>query len=64
MTFGQMTDSDLTVFYCPKAFDGEGFYWIGKGTDNTNPVYETGAETEEKSTECADLVEKISPDKP
>ena len=64
MTFGQMTDSDLSVFYCPKAFDGEGFYWIGKGTDNTNPVYETGAETEEKTTECADLVEKISPDKP
>ncbi|MGO8880370.1 MAG: efflux RND transporter periplasmic adaptor subunit [Desulfomonilaceae bacterium] len=64
MTFGQMTDSDLTVFYCPKAFDGEGFYWIGKGTDNTNPVYETRAETEEKTTECADLVEKISPDKP
>jgi len=25
----------LTVFYCPKAFDGEGFYWIGKGKDNT-----------------------------
>jgi Cu(I)/Ag(I) efflux system membrane fusion protein len=64
MTFGQMTDSDLSVFFCPKAFDGEGFYWIGKGTDNTNPVYETGAETEEKTTECADLVEKISPDKP
>ncbi|MGA8831709.1 MAG: efflux RND transporter periplasmic adaptor subunit [Desulfomonilaceae bacterium] len=64
MTFGQMTDSDLSVFFCPKAFDGEGFYWIGKGTDKTNPVYETGAETEEKTTECADLVEKISPDKP
>ena len=64
MTFGQMTDSDLTVFYCPKAFDGEGFYWIGKGTDDTNPVSETTAETEEKTTNCAELIEKISPDKP
>ncbi len=64
MTFGQMSDSDLTVYYCPKAFDGEGFYWIGKGTDKTNPVYETDSETNGKKSECAESVEKISPDKP
>ena len=64
MTFGQMTDEDLTVFYCSKAFDGQGAYWIGKAGDNKNPVYQTKSETNEKSDECAELVEKISPEKP
>ncbi len=64
MTFGQMTDSDLTVFYCSKAFDGEGAYWIGKAEDNKNPFYQTKSETNGKSDECAELVEKISPEKP
>ena len=48
MTFGQMTDSDLTVFYCSKAFDGEGAYWIGKAEDNKNPFYQTKSETNGK----------------
>ena len=64
MTFGHMTDTDLTVFYCSKAFDGEGAYWIGKDVDNKNPVYETKSEANEKSDECAELIEKISPEKP
>jgi membrane fusion protein, copper/silver efflux system len=64
MTFGQMTDADLAIFYCSKAFDGEGAYWIGEAEDDKNPYYQTKSETNGKSDECAELVEKISPEKP
>ncbi|MGC8657437.1 MAG: efflux RND transporter periplasmic adaptor subunit [Desulfomonilaceae bacterium] len=60
MTFGQITGADLTIYFCQEAFDGQGFYWIGSDGDSKNPVY--GAEN--KSDECAELIDKISPDKP
>jgi hypothetical protein len=59
-----MTETDLTIFHCPKAFDGAGAYWIGKGDDRENPFYKTKPEKDQEPGECAELVEKITPEKP
>jgi Cu(I)/Ag(I) efflux system membrane fusion protein len=64
MTFGQMTQTDLTIFHCPKAFDGSGAYWIGQGDDRKNPFYKSKPEDDQEPDECAEIVEKITPDKP
>ncbi|MCX5873211.1 MAG: efflux RND transporter periplasmic adaptor subunit [Deltaproteobacteria bacterium] len=64
MTFGQMTETDLTIFHCPKAFDGAGAYWIGKGDDRKNPFYKIKPENDQEPVECAEIVEKITPEKP
>ena len=64
MTFGQMTQTDLTIFHCPKAFDGTGAYWIGQGDDRKNPFYKSKPEDDQEPDECAEIVEKITPDKP
>ncbi len=64
MTFGQMTQTDLTIFHCPKAFDGSGAYWIGQGDDRKNPFYKITSENDQEPVECAEIIEKISPENP
>lgn len=64
MTFGQMTQTDLTILHCPKAFDGAGAYWIGQGDDRKNPFYKMKPENDQDPAECVEIVEKITPEKP
>jgi Cu(I)/Ag(I) efflux system membrane fusion protein len=64
MTFGQMTPTDLTIFHCPKAFDGVGAYWIGQEDDRKNPFYKITSENDQEPVECAEIIEKISPENP
>ncbi|MFH0960246.1 MAG: efflux RND transporter periplasmic adaptor subunit [Pseudomonadota bacterium] len=64
MTFGQMTQADLTIFHCPKAFDGSGAYWIGQADDRKNPFHKITPENDQEPDECAEIVEKIAPENP
>ncbi len=63
MAFRHMMDAPLVVFYCPMALEQKGAYWIEASESRRNPYFGTKPYKGQDMLECAELVERIPPER-
>ncbi|MBM4327411.1 MAG: DUF3347 domain-containing protein [Deltaproteobacteria bacterium] len=63
MGFRHTMDDPLVVFHCPMAFDKKGAYWIEGSEQRRNPYFGRKPFKGQDMLQCAELVERIPPEK-
>jgi len=63
MGFRHTMAEPLVVFHCPMAFNKQGAYWIEGSEERRNPYFGRKPFKGQDMLQCAELVEKIPPEK-
>jgi len=61
MAFRHSAGEAVTVFFCPKVFDGQGAYWVELGRERRNPYFSRSTTDDQHLAECGEVVETITP---
>ncbi|MEW6530936.1 MAG: efflux RND transporter periplasmic adaptor subunit [Thermodesulfobacteriota bacterium] len=63
MAFRHTMAQPLVIFHCPMAFNKQGAYWVEGSEERRNPYFGRTPFKGQDMLQCAELVEKIPPEK-